>query len=204
MGTAATNPRRPVDKFEDRRRELATAALQTLGELGYARTSLREIAQNSPYSHGVVHYYFADKVELITYCVRQYKASCVQRYDAIVESAASAAGLASSFADALVATMIEDAPMHRLWYDLRSQALFEESFRPDVLEIDAPLEHMIWQVVSRYAELRGVAVSMPSSRAYAMFDGLFQQALLHHLAGVDGASDELRAGAVQLLHLTTA
>ena len=78
--------------------------------------------------------------------------------------------------------------MHRLWYDLRSQALFEASFRDDVLEIDATLEHMIWQVVARYAELRGAPVAMPSSRAYAMFDGLFQQALLRHLAGVEGAT----------------
>src|SRR3954453_4220911 len=202
MAHPATRSRRPVDKFEERRRELADAALQTLGELGYARTSLREIAQNSPYSHGVVHYYFADKVELITYCVRQYKASCVTRYDAIVSSATSASELAASFADALVTTMVDDAPMHRLWYDLRSQALFEASFREDVLEIDAQLEHMIWQVVVRFASLRGVDVSMPSSRTYAMFDGLFQQALLRHIAGVAGASDELRVGALQLLTLT--
>jgi AcrR family transcriptional regulator len=201
MASPATRSRRPVDKFEERRRELADAALQTLGELGYARTSLREIAQNSPYSHGVVHYYFADKVELITYCVRQYKASCVTRYDAIVASAGSSPELAASFADALVTTLIEDAPMHRLWYDLRSQALFEASFRDDVLEIDAQLEQMIWQVVLRFASLREADVSMPSSRAYAMFDGLFQQALLRHLAGVDGASEELRAGAPQLLEL---
>ncbi len=54
-----------VDKFEERRRELADAALQTLSELGYARTSLREIAQNSAFSHGVLHYYFRDKVDLV-------------------------------------------------------------------------------------------------------------------------------------------
>jgi AcrR family transcriptional regulator len=201
MAPVASKPR-PADKFDERRRELAAAALQTLGELGYARTSLREIAQNSPYSHGVVHYYFADKVELITYCVRQYKAECVTRYDAIVETSATAEELSARFADALVTTMIDDAPMHRLWYDLRSQALYEESFREDVLEIDAALERMIWQVVSRYASLREVDVSMPSSRAYAMFDGLFQQALLGHLSGVAGASDELRAGARQLLSFT--
>ena len=29
--------------------------------------------------------------------------------------------------------------MHRLWYDLRNQSLFEESFRADVLEIDQRL-----------------------------------------------------------------
>jgi AcrR family transcriptional regulator len=204
MATAAAKPRRPADKFEDRRRELATAALQTLGELGYARTSLREIAHNSPYSHGVVHYYFADKVELITYCVRQYKAECVQRYDAIVAGSSPADVLAADFADALVSTLVEDAAMHRLWYDLRSQALFEASFRDDVVEIDAMLEQMIWQVVSRYAELRGTTVAMPPSRAYAMFDGLFQQALLRRLAGVEDATAELRDGASQFLALAVA
>ena len=47
-----------------------------------------------------------------------------------------------------------DAPMHRLWYDLRNQTLFDESFRADVLEIDQRREQMIWRVISRYAELR--------------------------------------------------
>ena len=70
-----------VDKFAERRAQLAASALQTLAELGYARTSLREIAQNSEFSHGVLHYYFGDKIELITYCVREYKARCVTRYD---------------------------------------------------------------------------------------------------------------------------
>ena len=82
--------RRQVDKFAERRDQLAAAALQTLAELGYANTSLRDIAQNSAFSHGVLHYYFADKFELITYCVRQYKAECVTRYDSIVATAGSA------------------------------------------------------------------------------------------------------------------
>ncbi|MDA0182811.1 TetR/AcrR family transcriptional regulator [Solirubrobacter phytolaccae] len=190
----------PADKFEARRRELATAALQTLGELGYARASLREIAQNSPYSHGVVHYYFADKAELITYCVRQYKAECVTRYDAIVESAADAEELAERFADALVMTVVEDAAMHRLWYDLRSQAQFDVALRESAVEIDAALEQMIWRVVSRHAELRGTDPAFPSARIYAMLDGLFQQALLQGLSGADGGAD-LRAGALELLAL---
>ncbi|MDT7614156.1 MAG: hypothetical protein QOF00_1603 [Pseudonocardiales bacterium] len=191
--------RRQVDKFEERRRELADAALHTLSTLGYARTSLREIAQNSSFSHGVLHYYFRDKVDLIMYCVRQYKAVCVQRYDRIVATARTPEGLAQGFADGLVATLVADDAMHRLWYDLRSQALFEESFREDVLEIDATLERMIWRIVSRYSELTGVAVLTSESMTYAMFDGLFQQALLRRLAGVAGASENLHASTVQLL-----
>jgi AcrR family transcriptional regulator len=191
--------RRQVDKFEERRRELAGAALQTLSELGYARTSLREIAQNSAFSHGVLHYYFRDKVDLITYCVRQYKAVCVQRYDQIVTTAGTPDALAKGFADGLVATLVADATMHRLWYDLRSQALFEESFRSDVLEIDGTLERMIWRIVSRYSELTGVAVLTGESMTYAMFDGLFQQALLRHLSGDTGAPGHLHDSALQLL-----
>ena len=93
--------RRQVDKFAERRAQLATSALRTLSELGYARTSLREIAQNSDFSHGVLHYYFRDKVELITHCVQHYKAECVTRYDQIVVTATTAEGLRTDFAEAL-------------------------------------------------------------------------------------------------------
>jgi hypothetical protein len=50
---------------------------------------------------------------------------------------------------------------------------------------------MIWRVISRYAELAGITVSMSSSVAYAILDGLFQQALLHQLAGRANAADDL-------------
>ena len=156
---AATKaPRRaPADKYDERRNQLAESALQTLGELGYARTSLREIANNSEFSHGVVHYYFQDKLELIIYCVRYYKTQCVTRYDAVVADSTTADELLDAFAAKLVETLRDEAPMHRLWYDLRTQSMFEEQLREAVLEIDRTLEEMIWRVVSRYAELAGRA-----------------------------------------------
>jgi AcrR family transcriptional regulator len=186
--------RRQVDKFAERRAQLATSALRTLSELGYARTSLREIAQNSDFSHGVLHYYFRDKVELIMFCVKLYKAECVTRYDQIVATARSADQLRVDFAQALATTCDEDGTMHRLWYDLRNQALFEESFREDVLEIDKTLELMIWRIVSTYADLSGRPLTVSPETAYAQFDGLFQQALLRHLSGDPKALDILRDG----------
>jgi len=191
--------RRQVDKFAERRRQLADAALQTLATLGYARTSLRDIAQNSEFSHGVLHYYFRDKVELITYCVRRYKAQCVERYDAIAAHATDAEALLRDAGDGLAATLEHDALLHRLWYDLRSQSLFEESFRLDVADIDASLERMIWRIVTAYAELSGTEPRCTSGLAYAAFDGLFQQALLRHLSGDAAALDDLRAGTRVLL-----
>ena len=98
-----------MDKFAERRDQLAAAALQTLAEQGYARTSLRDIAQNSEFSHGVLHYYFSDKFELITYCVRQYKAECVTRYDAIVATVQHGGELREGLGVAMAATLREDA-----------------------------------------------------------------------------------------------
>lgn len=198
---SATEPasHRGIDKVEERRQALADAALQTLSELGYARTSLREIAQNSEFSHGVLHYYFRDKSHLITYCVRQYKAYCVLRYDGIVASAETADDLVRDFAKGLADTLEQDALMHRLWYDLRAQSLFEEGFRPDVKDIDASLERMIWRVVQRFTELTGRLATCDSAMAYALFDGLFQQALLRHLSGSADALPDLRERAAHLL-----
>ena len=191
--------RRQVDKFAERRAQLAAAALQTLAEQGYARTSLRDIAQNSDFSHGVLHYYFADKFELITYCVRQYKAQCVTRYDAIVATASSAAELRGGFGAAMAATLREDATMHRLWYDLRNQSLFDEAFRADVLDIDQSLERMIWRIVSKYAELSEAQLAVTPDLAYAVMDGLFQHALLRHLGGDASAAADLDSNVQHVL-----
>jgi AcrR family transcriptional regulator len=191
--------RRQVDKFEERRRELAGAALQTLSELGYARTSLREIAQNSAFSHGVLHYYFRDKVDLITHCVQEYNAQCVTRYDGVVATAGTADELAEGFLRKLGETLVDDAHLHRLWYDLRSQSMFEPTFRADVAAIDASLERMIWRIVSRYAELTGRRPLAGSATLYAVLDGLFQQALLRQLAGDPAAADDLRTAVGGLL-----
>ncbi|WP_433684180.1 TetR/AcrR family transcriptional regulator [Nocardia sp. CA-119907] len=191
--------RRQVDKFGERRAQLAAAALHTLAELGYARTSLREIAQKSEFTHGVLHYYFNDKVELITHAVRQYERVCVTRYDDIVAAATTAEQLRKDFGAAMATTLDADAPLHRLWYDLRNQSLFEESFRDDVLEIDSHREQMIRNVVDRFADLSGRPLLIPSTTAYAIFDGLFQQALLHKLAGQADAADTLRTEAADLL-----
>ncbi len=193
-----TAPVEASEKFIARRDELAAAARETLAELGYARTSLREIADRTEYSHGVLHYYFHDKVDLITHSVRQVKAECMTRYDSIVAAALDGPALAADFGAAMAASLREDAPMHRLWYDLRNQSMFTELFHDDVAEIDAGLQQMIWRVVSRYAELTDATPPDPAT-AYAVFDGLFAQALLVFADGPDTACARLAERAQGLL-----
>jgi TetR/AcrR family transcriptional regulator, transcriptional repressor of bet genes len=183
LADAAASTAARASKHDNRRDQLAESALVTLGERGYAKTSLREIAQHSPFSHGVVHYYFSNKEELITYCVRYYKRTCVTRYDEIVETSQSAGELQSRFAAKLAETIREEGPMHQLWYDLRNQSMFEPALREVVLEIDGQLEAMIWRVVTRYAELADTQPTLDPSSCYGMLDGLFAQSLLAWATG---------------------
>lgn len=188
-----------IDKFTARRVELAEAALETLAELGYARTSLREIAHKSDFTHGVLHYYFTDKVDLISCCVRHYKAKCVTRYDQVTATAKTREALLEGFLLKLAETLRVESGMHRLWYDLRAQALFEDVFREDVTEIDQSLEDMVWRVASRYAELGGKEPVVSPAALYAVFDGLFQKYLLKHLSKDERAIPDLLSEVRRLL-----
>lgn len=178
------------------REELAESALATLGELGYARASIRDIADNSEFSLETVHDYFDDKIDLVVYCVRYYKAKCVQRYDGVLADATTPEELVEGFAAKLGETIRDEAPMHRLWYDLRSQSMFEPRLRDVVAMINQTLEEMVWRVVDRYAELAGQPlIATRSAAVYGMLDGLFQQTLLAYVDGeetLDLLADEVR------------
>lgn len=190
---AARTTAAKINKVGARRVELAEATLETLAELGYARTSLREIANNSQFSHGVLHYYFNDKIDLICCAVRYYKTTCATRYDEIVATATTPDELLDGFCMKLRETLTTESRMHRLWYDLRSQALFEETIRDDVKEIDESLSNMVWRVARRFAELKGGEISISPVVLYALFDGLFQQHLLAYVSGDEDAPDRLIA-----------
>lgn len=167
--------------------------------MGYARTSLREIAQNSEFSHGVLHYYFKDKLDLISCSVREYKTRCASRYDDVIANARDADELVEGFLDRLADTLRTEARVHSLWYDLRAQALFEGSFRDDVIEIDRLLQDMVWRLATRLAAFEGRPPRLSPIAAYALFDGLFQKYLLLHIAGDASASDSLARQVRQLL-----
>ncbi|WP_370616947.1 TetR/AcrR family transcriptional regulator [Mumia sp. Pv 4-285] len=193
--------RAAVDKFEQRRSELASSALTTLADRGFAHTSLRDIAENSPYSHGVVHYYFSDKLDLMQHCIRQYKQDCVKHYDEILEFARTPEALREGFAEAMVTTLRDETTLHRMWYDLRNQSMYTAELVGVIQEIDLLLEQMIWRVVSRYAELAASQSRLSSPVAYSLYDGLFLRALIDYLAGDADAAETLRRESAGLLEL---
>ena len=92
--------------------------------------------------------------------------------------------------------------MHRLWYDLRVESMFDERLRETVLRIDEALQAMIWRIVTRYSELADREVAMDPASAYGVLDGLFQAALLGHVTGNPSALPTLVDQVHALMPLT--
>lgn len=67
MSSAATSPARPsgAEPQLDRRAAIIRGAAAVVGRVGYAGTSVKEIAAEAGVAPGLVHYYFASKEELI-------------------------------------------------------------------------------------------------------------------------------------------
>lgn len=181
-----------TDKFALRRRSLAEAALEAIAERGFARTGLREIAQHSELSHGSLHYYFTDKNDLIAEAVRISRGDPAERYAEIVATAATPKELAERVADEMARSLRDDAHGHRLWYDLRNQALFESGFGDTIEQIEEALQTAIGGVLERYAELSGKPCRFDAALVYALTDGMLQNALIRHLRGDDDAIRRLR------------
>ncbi|KAA9107676.1 TetR/AcrR family transcriptional regulator [Microbacterium rhizomatis] len=188
-----------ANKFADRRRELAATALVTIAEQGFARTGLRDISARTDLSTGILHYYFDGKDDLIAQAIWEYKSECARRYDPIVESSTTAGELIARFGVEISATLRDESVMHRLWYDLRNQALFEEGFRETIVALDDLLADMVWAVVQRHAQLRDTEPSIDRETAYALFDGLFLNCLIAYQRGDADAPEQIRARSGALL-----
>ena len=172
------------ERVEERRTQLAQSALATLGELGYAKTSLREIAQNSEFTHGVVHYYFADKVELITHCVRLYKTQCVNRFDEIVLTVDGPPRSCSSGSRPSWSTPM--TPRRRCTGSGTTCARRACSRTPSETTCSrstAPPGDDLARRRRATPSWAGVTPLLEPQAAYAMFDGLFEKALLGYLSG---------------------
>jgi AcrR family transcriptional regulator len=197
--TAERAERAAVDKFAARRRDLAESALVVIAEQGFANTGLRDISSRTDVSTGILHYYFDSKDDLIAQAIWQYKSECARRYDPILETATTADELLSRFGVEISATLRDEANLHRLWYDLRNQALFEDGFDETIRAVDELLTDMVWAVVVRHAELQGTVPTIDRETAYALFDGLFLNCLIAYLRGDTGAIDNIRTRVGNLL-----
>ncbi len=157
-------------KREEKKRQIAESAIKALKELGYANTGLRDIAEKNDLSLGMLHYYFEDRTALIIYCVSIYKEVFVRNISEALEKAEGREEVIEAFSEALVYSIVDDETTHRLWYDIRAQAMFDETFRPIVDEI----EKKLIGIVRTAFEKAGQDVPENIEISYALLDGVFR------------------------------
>ncbi|WP_243614648.1 TetR/AcrR family transcriptional regulator [Shimia aestuarii] len=155
---------------EAKKRQITQSARRALVELGFANTSLRDIAQKSDLSLGMLHYYFDDRYDLIIHCVATYKDAFVGRARAALEPVQGRAQAIEAFAGALATSLAEDTMSHRLWYDIRTQAMFDDTFRPIVAEIEEDLIDVVRLAFDR----AGHGETEHAPVHYAVLDGVFR------------------------------
>lgn len=178
---------RKTRKREHKKEQIALSAMQALGELGFANTSLRDIATQAGLSLGMLHYYFEDRTELIIQCVTMYKAAFTSQLRDVVDNASSREQVIDVMANALVTTIVEDAPAHRLWYDIRAQSLFNPVFRPVVKDIESTLI----DIVNLAACRAGSVQARGGWFGYALIEGMFGHQLQNQVTGTPGDRESL-------------
>ncbi|MEZ5450191.1 MAG: TetR/AcrR family transcriptional regulator [Thiolinea sp.] len=180
-------------KRELKKQELLRDAIATLSALGYARTSLRDIAKHSGVSVGVIHYYFEDKEDLIEHCVSIYKQEFIEKLQQVTSSSQTCEELIDGFLDGLALAIRQNAEYHRLWYDIRSQAMFDPHFHAMTNEIETALVRLVDNFMNRACKLANMPPSLDNLSFYLMLDGQFRYWLQQKLcAGVDDAPLKLK------------
>ncbi|MFT4795197.1 MAG: AcrR family transcriptional regulator [Paracoccaceae bacterium] len=185
-------------KRQEKKDAIAFSAIKALSALGYANTTLRDIAADTDLSLGMLHYYFDDKAQLVIYCVSLYKQRFVAEIDATIDAADTPDALITAFANGLAGAVVEDWDHHRLWYDIRAQAMFSEDFRPIVAEIEAALIAVLARAAGRLDCVSDVTIG------YAALDGVFRQCTYQYAMGAGRPRAEIAATFAALVRKLTA
>lgn len=181
--TLADRKSHKVRKRDAKKREIAESSINALKIYGYARTTLRDIAAQTQMPLSSLHYYFEDKDELLVFCVRRYKLKFIELIEHAVSETGDLSEFADAFCEALAQTILDDAELHRLWYDIRNQAMFDETFAPVVEEIEALLIDTLTPV-SEDLETR--------QRIFIRLDGAFRFALQQQISGREQSLSDLK------------
>ncbi len=190
---AISQIRKTSHKSAEKRRELAQHAITSLSELGFARINLRDVAQRSGVSLGVIHYYFESKTDLLICCVGLYKEDFIAGLTDLIAQARKVDKLAAGVADYLADTVDRHAHFHRLWYDVRAQAQFDCAFQPAVDEVERALTEVFRALLAKLQELQIDCGEHDPLRLYILIDGWFRHFLQRRLMNESGAIDAFRS-----------
>ncbi len=169
------------------------SALSTIARRGFANTSLRDIANDSPYSSAVLHYYFADKWELVAHCLAIFSDDRATIVAEVLEGTHKADAFRTRVAKVITDEIRKNSDGYVMWYDLRGQVRVAPELADAIAQVEEISIQGAFRLSLRHAELMGTDLVVSAETNYALGDGLFQRAVNRHAAGDRGALDWLAA-----------
>ena len=127
---------------DERRRELAQAALTVIGRSGLEAATIRAVAEESGWSTGVLKHYYVDKDALLRATLREMERANMARFDAAQQQPTAFDAIAAIVAGILAA----DTAEARLWIAFTARA----STDPEIADL---MRHAIDVWVTRWAAL---------------------------------------------------
>ncbi|WP_170559825.1 TetR/AcrR family transcriptional regulator [Ruegeria atlantica] len=183
---------------EQKRRELAENAITTIARAGYANITLRDIAASTGVSLGKIQYYFPEKEGLLLYCVDLSVDRFTSQLNEILDADISPNEARSAYIELFAHSIINYAHLHRLWYDIRNQAMFDSLLRQRVADVEARFVAICDELGSKFAvnDVRGVEI-------YVMLDGAYRYYIQQSIAGAPITAEDIALSLKRLIGYLT-
>lgn len=188
--------RRQGAKREEKRRQIAESALEALMIYGCAGTTLRDIAERSKLSLGMLHYYFDDRRDLVVYCLRLYQDEFMARFERLIADAETRDDMIATLATGLGEAVASETIVNRFWYDIRTLSLFDPSVLPVVNAFQTALIDFGRRIITR--------LGFPESEIelrFAMLEGVFRYYAQREIVGTGAGRAEVQDAFARTLTL---
>ena len=160
---------RKTKERADKKAHIAESAIRVLKRLGYANTGLRDIASEAGTSLGTLHYYFEDKIDLIRYCIESFESQFVPYIEQLIADSQSREELVTAYANGWATAIVDDVPLRCVWFDLKSQALFDPAFCEPI----ASFENSFFDLFAAIMKKAAVEDTSDATIRHAKLQGLF-------------------------------
>lgn len=121
--------------FEQRRTEIVWALYDCLAEQGHEKVSIKAIATRAGLPHGVIHYYFKSKEDIISDLAQKLVDRYSKKLEARLAEARTARHEISIAVDYIVDELIFNQPLNRVFYNLIQMAFERESLHGVMTEM---------------------------------------------------------------------
>lgn len=181
----------------DKRQQIVDAALRVMSEKGYDKASIKDIATEAGIMPGLVHYYFSNKQEILTYVLMEISKQYTQEMS-YLRANVSSEHLAEAALNEPKKRVYEQPEWYRLRYELFALGLRTPAVAPGV---DALLSNARQGII---AILQDVFQDVREDNEFiaailvACFDGLALQKLVNPDFDLEGAYAALTKMAMSL------